>query len=206
VGLALHGDVTRLQHGPTLEVALPTGEELRPCLCAVAECAVEVRCLGEDGLSHQPSLLLSRDRATGRVVSHELRFDAANPIARLADGSHDLLAVSREGSSLFGTTAVTAPSDPAQPVVLQLRGGAKVNGRLVDAAQQPVADRVLRWTLPAWSDAAIWPWSATTDAAGRFELHGLPPGVTLTPGPDAPSLPALGAGEHSLVLTAPTPR
>jgi hypothetical protein len=70
----------------------------------------------------------------------------------------------------------TSSAEPAT-VALQLRTGVTLTGRVVDAAGQPVANAQVSVRRPyVLGVPTVWPLETRTDAEGRYELRGIPPG------------------------------
>jgi len=64
---------------------------------------------------------------------------------------------------------------------LMLGGGAELGGRVLAADGRPRANELLFFSAGAWLQRSrpTWPWRTRTDADGRFQLRGLPPGAVL---------------------------
>ncbi|MFK7740058.1 MAG: hypothetical protein AB8H80_07005 [Planctomycetota bacterium] len=143
-----------------------------------------------------------RHRTTGRVDSIEVVRDGVAPlvedVALLEPGVYDAwLSVSLGGKWLAAALEIDA-SDPAPAVVaVELLPAATVRGTLVGVRGETLADTTVRWTPKRLADSGIWIFAARSDSEGRFEAHGIPPGVRVVQqGASAGSLPPLSAGQR----------
>ncbi len=205
--LETRAGVTRLQAGATQELSLPQAEVLRPCLRADVGHLVAIECLGEDGASREPLMLLARHRADDRIESFVLLTgeSASGSSLYLRKGDYEFFVAMRgAGAAECAIANVSVPCAKAPSLQLILQTAAGLRGQLVDAAGQPVAGRLLQWTLSGWGGRdATWLFVATTDRDGRFEIGGVPAGRATAAASGTPELPTLSPGQNSLVLVVP---
>lgn len=93
-------------------------------------------------------------------------------IAALAPGSHTLTAIDGEHAPAR-STPITVKDRPVTGIVITMKAGGRVAGKVVDKDRKPVPFATVRITGKgpnAWMAAAR---QATTDKAGAFELRGL---------------------------------
>jgi hypothetical protein len=135
------------------------------------------------------SLETARDLpGPGQELQRELP-GAAFAFTDLLPGSLALVATTPDG--LTGTAEVSLPAGAEQAVTVEVRRGAVVTGRVVDAAAAPVAGAfVMVGDRP--------PEGEGTATDGRFRLQGLPAGAQLL----RAFLPRVGSATKDLVLAA----
>lgn len=96
--------------------------------------------------------------------------------AGLASREHDGPGDARPGDPRAGTSLASSPT-AARPERQQPRGEARLEGRVTDADDRPVAGATVEArALPPPTDAIVPPLTTTTDADGRFALGGLAEG------------------------------
>lgn len=200
----LRGDVARLLAGETGKHTLPQADPLRPRLRVERGHEIAIAAVGPDGGARTLALVWTRDRATGHVASHALTADtfATGERLKLRPGDYELFAAVLHGPDAeCASTQLTVPRADGAPLTVQLQPAARVRGTLRDASGRPAAGASLRWTLPGWCGASgLWPFAATSDDDGRFELSGLPAGGAPSADAGTPALPTLAAGWNDVAL------
>ncbi len=137
------------------------------------------------------------DDKGGGIAGARVRFSGASDWSQQASDRHDAAVTTKDGSFKLeampagtfrfvathpahapGTSALVTldAKSPRDGVTITLAAGAVVRGRVLDTAQQPVASARVRVGVQTNPRAMIFeaPRQAFTDAAGAFELAGLP--------------------------------
>ncbi|HEV7508495.1 MAG TPA: carboxypeptidase-like regulatory domain-containing protein [Thermoanaerobaculia bacterium] len=144
-----------------------------------------------------------RPEPAERSVAEEPRLARTSPdgsfrIAPLQAGGLYVLTASRPGFAPQ-TLAVTLPLPPRSrgPVRLALTRGRTVSGLVLDPRQRPIPGATVKLTAglpesPVETQPELGPFRAETDAAGRFQVPGLPTGFfeLRIEGPELAPLPA----------------
>jgi hypothetical protein len=150
--------------GPTdLVLVLPPARRVRGTVLNPAGTPVTGAWVGEE-----ESAFVTRSFGFGRnLTDDEGRFDLA-----ATSRSMHLVALSRDHAASPPVVVDCPPGEDVGSVVLQLREPCRVEGRVLDEQERPVA--FARVSAGPGPDGL---WQDETDSQGAFTLEGLPPGA-----------------------------
>ncbi|MBN2308684.1 MAG: carboxypeptidase regulatory-like domain-containing protein [Candidatus Hydrogenedentes bacterium] len=147
-------------------------------------------------------LLWAVDSDSTGAFTARARPDGAFVLKNCKEGEA-LLLVHAEGCAV-DLRRITFAADMA-PLSLELAPGAVIRGRVIDSAQNPLADADV--AVVGWRGHKLQLWNTRTDAEGRFVWKSAPPGEAVEfscakPGYQGPAMPVLtaGDGENQIVL------
>jgi hypothetical protein len=172
-GLVMTADATRVQDiAPFARVVEPLmgRSDVDLVLRVDRELFIKGRVLAPSGNERLDGTVVAQDRERGVSVSAPWRDDGVFVLGPLLRGRYELQATSASGNA---PSTIANVESGASEVMLQLRAGASISGRVLDEQGQPVYGRVV---LSSHDGRYAGTRTVQTSAEGEFRLRGLEPG------------------------------